>query len=293
MPNSINGIYHALENRILQHFKKMWNSPRQSLKSPRRDHMTALVVVFLAHTILYGWLLLKSEGVPYVMDGNESYCTWWHAYSLNEFPLSKTCGLANEALSRSVSAQAVVHTHQGNWPRIPAAVVYWLGIKSLESQIAVTTLLLGGVVAMLIFSSFARIVSFRFGLLATGVFLTDYILFAQWQLNTYRIWQHFFFFSVLYCALKISDTTNRTRWWLSLFAISVAMFYCELTFAAFVTTTAILWILLNAKHRLGAFSKTVFVMGSAAAVAGSVLIWHNHDNRDLTRWMSRTLLQYQ
>src|SRR3989449_10682697 len=115
----------------------------------------SMVVVLVVYILLYGWILISSGFVPYVMDGNESYSSLLHAYNLYNFDITKSFGLADEADSPDTAADPFVHAHQGNFPRLFAYLIYLLGARDIESQIVVTTFTVGlaGVVFAFVFFS--------------------------------------------------------------------------------------------------------------------------------------------
>ena len=51
--------------------------------------------------------------------------------------------MADESFAYHEAAHPYVHTHQGNFPRVFAYVIYVLGARSIESQIAVSTFSVG------------------------------------------------------------------------------------------------------------------------------------------------------
>ena len=93
-------------------------------------------------------------------------------------------------------AHPVVHTHQGNFPRLYATLLYALGMKSVTSQVLATVLPVGFASVLLLYAALFRFVGFGIACTAMLVMLTDYILFVQWQVVTYRVW-HFAFTSAL------------------------------------------------------------------------------------------------
>ena len=72
----------------------------------RRDPwLLAVIAVYFA---AYGWLLVATDFLPYVMDNNESFSSLWHARSLYDFGVGKSWGLADEAFS----PHAAAHPHE-------------------------------------------------------------------------------------------------------------------------------------------------------------------------------------
>jgi hypothetical protein len=190
-------------------------------------------VVCVAYVALYSWGLIHAGGLPYVMDNNESFSAYVHGYNMFHFDWGKSFGLTDEAASPFASGHPVAHTHQGNWPRFFTFVLYAAGIDSIEGQIAAATFTvgLGGIFLAYLFVS--RLVSPVFAVLFVLLLMTDYILFAQWQVNSYRVWQAFLVFS----ALCLVQGLEGRRWpWCAalLFVHHFVLFYNELVFGAFL-----------------------------------------------------------
>jgi len=79
------------------------------------------------YILLFGYLLIETGSLPYVMDNNESFSAFWRARNLYEFGLAKSFGLADESFAYLDAAHPYVHTHQGNFPRVFAFLIYALG----------------------------------------------------------------------------------------------------------------------------------------------------------------------
>ena len=229
-----------------------------------------LIVVTVVYALIYGWLLVSTDFLPYVMDNNESFSSFWHAASLYNYGPAQSFGLADEAFSPHAAAHPYVHTHQGNFPRVFALLIYALGARSVESQIALTTFTVGLASIFLIYHFFRKVANPAFALVACLVFMTDYLLFAQWQIVTYRVWYGFFFFSTLVCVLHVHETPNRK--WTSLMLLNYAcLFYFELVFAAFVTTTAGFYLAFL-RYRSPGFLARTWALQALGGMAGLAVL---------------------
>ena len=155
--------------------------------------------VLLLYVVLCGWMLLATDLLPYVMDNNESFSSLWHAANIYNFGITQTYGLADESFSPHAMAHPYVHTHQGNFPRLFAFLIYVIGARTVESQILITTFTVGLAAVALVYAFFARIATPLFAAIVCAVYMTDYILFAQWHVVTYRVWHCFLLFLCLYC----------------------------------------------------------------------------------------------
>jgi len=189
----------------------------------------ACVVFGITVTLM---LLVRSDGVPYVTDGNESFSTYNHGLNLLRFGAATTMGLTDEASSPGAAAHPYVYTHQGNLPRFASLLLLVLGVHSVVLHVAAISLVVGTAATMLCFRFFSRAVSPPFAALVCLVFWTDYVLFIQWQLNSYRVWHAFFLFGVLVCAQSVGPGR---RWpTIGLLVLSAGLFYFEFIFAVFV-----------------------------------------------------------
>ena len=148
-----------------------------------------------AYLVLYGGILIWSEGLPFVSDNNESFSSLWHSFSMYQFGFGLNAGLTDEVFSPNLAAHPYVHTHQGNFPRLFGFLLYAVGLHTIESHIVVTALTIGVVVIFFLYHFLYQVAGIRFAVVTTLVFLTDYVLFAQWHLVTYRVWHGFFLFA--------------------------------------------------------------------------------------------------
>ncbi len=200
------------------------------------SHRVGLAVVLTVYVLLYGTMLVATDFVPYVLDNNESFSSLNHARNLIEFGAAESFGLADEAVSPEADAHPFVHTHQGNLPRLFSSLLYLFGARSIELQIAITTFTIGLAVVAMAFTFFARRANPLFALIAALVLMTDYVFFAQWQVNTYRVWIPFFIFSSLLCAEGLTGPRYK-RWILLTYINSAFLFYYEFVFVAFGALT--------------------------------------------------------
>ncbi len=222
----------------------------------------------VVYALLYGGLLLWTHGLPYAVDNNETFSSLWHARHLYEGGVSQTKGLADEVFAWHAAASPYVHTHQGNFPRLFALLLYVLGARSAESQIILTTFTIGLAAIWLAYRFLCTLGPPLFAVLGCLVLITDYGLFGQWQVDTYRVWYGFFFFGSLFWVSRL----GRFPGWPMLaagVALFAAMFYGEYVYAAFVGITACGYALFlyvrTPRHFLRAWLGAL--LGGAAAAA--------------------------
>jgi hypothetical protein len=168
---------------------------------PATSYGRCLAALLAVYAVLYGWLLVATSGLPYVMDHNESFSSLWHASNMLQQDPRRSFWLTDEAYSPNPKAHPFIHTHQGNLPRLYAFVLYVLGARTIETQIVATTATAGVLAVWLLYHVLAKVGSPRFALVAGLVFLTDYLFFAQWQVVTYRVWHTVLLFVAPACVL--------------------------------------------------------------------------------------------
>ncbi len=229
-------------------------------------------VVLIVYVVLYATLLFRTDGYPYVLDNNESYSSLWHARSLYENGVAKTKGLTDEVFSTSPAASPYVHTHQGNFPRLYTFALYAMGFHGIASQIWITTFTVGLAGIWLGFRFLSRLGNPLFATLACLVMMTNYLLFAQWQVSLYNVWHVFFFFSSLSCVCALGDSPHPRRWaWLTLLNFA-AFFYWEYVFTAFVVGLCALYATVLYWRRPRVLVLGGLLIGAGAAIAGGVLL---------------------
>jgi hypothetical protein len=238
---------------------------------PRRLSREWLAVL-AAYLLIYGTLLLTTNGYPYVLDNNESYSSWWHARSLYENGVAHTKGLTDEVFSTAPAASPYVHSHQGNLPRLFTFLLYALGCRSIGLQIWITTFTVGLAGIYFAFRFLAGLANPRFAALACLVMMTNYLLFAQWQVSLYNVWHVFFFFSSLLCVRALGHPEHQRRWALLALLNFAAFFYWEYVFTAYVTILAGLYALVLYWRRPLTLLRVWFLEAGGAALAGTLLL---------------------
>lgn len=229
------------------------------------------LLILAAYLIVFGALLIATRGLPYAIDNNESFSSLWHARHMSDVPFAETKGLADDVLAWHSAASPYVHTHQGNFPRLFAFVLYLLGARSIESQIAITTFSVGLASIWLAYRFLCSIGPPLFAALGCFVLITDYGLFSQWQIDTYRVWYGFFFFGSLFW---VSQLGHFTRWPMlaSGIILFASIFYGEYVFASFVGITTCAYALLRYPNRPRILFRAWGVVLVGATLAATVLL---------------------
>jgi hypothetical protein len=226
-----------------------------------------LIAVLVAYVLIYGGLLIATDGLPYIIDNNESFSSLWHAANLYDFGLSQSYGLADESFSPHAAAHPYVHTHQGNLPRLFAFLIYAVGARTVESQIVITTFTVGLAAIGLVWLFFARVATPVFAALVCAVFMTDYILFAQWHVVTYRVWHCFLLFLALYSIERATEPQGK-KWLFGVGAAFWGLLYYELVFAAFAGVFCALYAI----YRCGKNWRRAVLIILAQAAGGSLAL---------------------
>jgi hypothetical protein len=235
-----------------------------------RERKAAWAFVLAAYLVVYGALLIATGGLPYAVDNNESFSSLWHARNMASIPLGETKGLADEVFAWHAAASPYVHTHQGNFPRLFAFLIYLLGARTIESQIVLTTLTVGLAGIWFAFRFLCRLGPPLFAALGCLVLITDYGLFGQWQFDTYRVWYGFFFFGSL---LWVSGLEQRRGWPVTALGILnfAALFYGEYVFATFVAVTAAAYALFRYLRKPRCLLRAWLAVAAGGATAAAIL----------------------
>jgi len=230
-----------------------------------------VAIILIVYFAWYGFLILRGNGIPYVMDNNESFSALNHAYNLWHFDFFRSYGLTDEAVSPDPAAHPYLHTHQGNFPRLFALVLYALGARSIESQILITTMTVGVASVLMAYYFFRRLAGTLFATIAVLLLSTDYLMFAQWQVNTYRVWHGFLLFAALLCVHGFSEWPR--RWWVIATVLTyAALFYGELVFAAFIASTVAFYTIWTYRRAPGSIVLAGIAQGGGAALGLATLI---------------------
>ena len=222
-------------------------------------------MVAAAYLLVYAWLLGAARGLPYVLDNNESFSSTLFARNLLTFPIASSAGLADEALGPSPAAHPVVYTHGGNLPRLFTAVLEVVGVHAVEWQIAVTTFTVGALAVLFCYLFFEAVADSLFATIMCLLLLSDYLLFAEWQVNTWRVWQGFFLFSILVCLRRQVHRRSLAV------LLGAGLLYLEMVFGAFVVMLTGLYAAWLYRERLSLAVAWVASLAAGAAAALAVL----------------------
>jgi hypothetical protein len=154
----------------------------------------AWLAVLVCYCAVFGGILLYSNFLPYTFDNNESFSAFWHARNMYEYGIANSSGLADESFSYDAAAHPYVYTHAGASPRLFAYLLYVLGIRTVELQIAVTVFTVGLLSFWFAYRFLAEISSRLYATIACLLLMTDYIMFTQWHVGVWHTWKMFLLF---------------------------------------------------------------------------------------------------
>jgi hypothetical protein len=103
----------------------------------------AWLAVLLCYCAVFGGILLYSNFLPYTFDNNESFSTFWRAREMYEYGIANSFGLPDKSFSYNAAAHRSVYTHAGASPQLFAYLLYVLGIRTVQLQVAVTVFTVG------------------------------------------------------------------------------------------------------------------------------------------------------
>ncbi|MBV9597050.1 MAG: hypothetical protein JOZ87_09300 [Chloroflexi bacterium] len=237
-------------------------------RKARWKYFGPLLGIALLYVVAYGWLLASSSFLPYVTDNNESFSAFFHGSNMFRFGIAGSFGLTDESFSPDAAAHPYVYTHGGNFPRVYTFLLYALGARSVQAQILIAAFTIGAAGMFLMYAYFSKVAGAIFATVAALVFGSDYLFFAQWQVNSYRVWHALFLFGALLCVHGIGGKRRR-RYLVLLFVLEACLVYFDLTFAVFVSVFAAVYgaVMYWRRPRLLVSAWAVQFAGGAISIA--------------------------
>jgi hypothetical protein len=232
----------------------------------RRIVWISLAVIPLA-ALIRMWLV--TEGIPYNTDSNESFSAYVQGQSLLHFDPWTNSFLPDDATGYHRGAHPFTYTHGPNLPRYFSALMYLLGIHSLEWQILVSGIVSTLLSLWFIARSFPEPLDqhsksgLTFGIVVGALFATDFLGVLQFLGNLWRTWHFPLFWGCIWAV------RTKPRWSVG-FVLFFLAFQLEFLFAIFTATTSLLYLLWT--HR-GAWKQSLkpryfaIAAGSIASVA--------------------------
>jgi hypothetical protein len=200
----------------------------------------AWFAVLLCYCAVFGGILIYSDFLPYTFDNNESFSAFWHARNMYEYGIANSSGLADESFSYDPAAHPYVYTHAGASPRLFAYLLYVLGIRTIELQIAVTVFTVGLFSFWFAYRFLAEISTRLYATIACLLLMTDYIMFVQWHIGAWHVWKMFLLFGGLYLAQRVA-ARRQAYPLLMVYAFHAFLFYYETIFNVYVAAAVFLY----------------------------------------------------
>ena len=227
----------------------------------------AWLAILLSYFAVFGGMLVYSDFLPFTFDNNESFAAYWHARNMYEFGIVSSSGLPDESLSNDAAAHPYLYTHAGASPRLFAYVLYVLGVRTVQLQIAVTAFTVGLLAFWLVYRLLADVSTRLYTVVACLLLLTDYIMFAQWHIGLWHVWKTLLLFGGLYLAHRVADR-EQSRPLLMVYAFHAFLFYYETIFNVYVAAVLFLYVILVTRdYRLAIkFGLAQFAGGLTAAL---------------------------
>ena len=174
-------------------------------------------------------------------------------------------GCRTSRSSNDAAAHPYLYTHAGASPRLFAYVLYVLGVRTVELQIAVTAFTVGLLAFWFVYRFLADISTRLYAVVACLLLLTDYIMFAQWHIGLWHVWKTFLLFGGLYLAHRVANK-EQSRPLLMVYAFHVFLFYYETIFNVYVAAVLFLYVILATRDvRLAARFGVAQVAGALTA----------------------------
>jgi hypothetical protein len=226
--------------------------------------------VLLCYCAVFGGILLYSNLLPYTFDNNESFSAFWHARNMYEYGIANSSGLADESFSYAAAAHPYVYTHAGASPRLFAYLLYVLGIRTVELQIAVTVFTVGLLSFWFAYRFLAEIASRLYATIACLLLMTDYIMFTQWHVGMWHVWKMFLLLGGLYLAQRVA-ARKQAYPLLMVYAFHAFLFYYETIFNVYVAAAVFLYFVFATRDWRFAFKFGVAQFAGALTAAAILL----------------------
>ena len=211
-----------------------------------RSAAIGVALVMFIYGVMILWIFIRSDGLPYGFDNNETFSNLIQGRNILEFSSTNPFLVTDESTAGVVNGHPYLYTHGQNFPRFVAAFLLFLGITGAETHMFLSAAAGGLVVILLIFLAVRRIAGAFVGTVSAAFAASSVLYFLQMAPNTWRIWQSIVLAATLYLVATKLSGTNRPRLWMSAAAgISFLAVSVELTFglsiAAVLLLTSLVW----------------------------------------------------
>jgi len=234
----------------------------------KKDGLWSLAIVLSEYIGISLWLIMASNGLPFGIRNDESFGFFIHSRNLFQFNFFRSSGLTDESYSPVAAAHPFVYTHAGNFQRFFTWLMYALGARSVESQIVVFTFTIGLISVILTHRFFSKVTNSLFSGLVCTLLITNYLMYEQWQFDTFRGWWGFCFFASLLLVHGWQKFGNRKAFQ-ALFILNFALIaYGELAWALYLNVVSAVYAALIYKSSRRTLFKiwSLQVVGSCLSV---------------------------
>ena len=208
--------------------------------------LATIYLVLIMGTFIY------YQGIPYFSDNNESFSSIIHAKNLIQFNFFDSFGLTDESYGITEASHPFIYTHQGNFPRIFSALLYIMGITSIEWQIIFHLVIVNTLGLYFAYRFFLKNTTPFFAFIYCLFLLTDFVMYFQWQFVTWRVWHSFFLFSSLLLIDNYQSSAKKIISYLTLLNF-ICLAYFEISYAIFVSAISFfyaLFVVRNIKQKI-------------------------------------------
>jgi hypothetical protein len=206
-------------------------------------------------------------GLPYNTDSNETFSAFVQGQSLLHFDPWKNAFLPDDATGYHTAAHPFTYTHGPNLPRYFSALLWLVGVRSLEWQILICAAVSIALSLWFIAHCFPEPLpftsagtGFTLGLVVAALFATDFIGVLQFLGNLWRTWHFPLFWGCIWVIRA------RPRW-PACFATFFVLFQLEFLFAFFVAVTGALYVIWLVRSGRAKLLDAPYLVAAAGALA--------------------------
>ncbi len=209
----------------------------------------------------------------YANDGNETFGTLIHAENLIKYGHLNSF-MTDESTGTMLAQHPITHLSQGNWPRIPVAI---LKLFHLSDQYVIFSLILtlNLICIYAIYKVLTPKTSKEFALIFIFTLFFNYLHFIQWSLNLYRVWQSVSFFIMVFLLTKVNNQNrNKPVMYFLLIVYSATIGYGELVYAFWLLVSLTCLILLgffSSKLRLKIEQLLIILVGIGTGLVSHII----------------------
>ena len=216
------------------------------VRGPRVGLGFGLLIAGLIYSLLMFWIFVRSAGLPYGFDNNETFSNLIQGRNLLHFSSANSFLLTDESTDGVASGHPYVYTHGQNFPRFVAALLLLFGISGAEMHMSLSATAAGLVVTPLTFLAIRKIAGAFAGAVSAAFVASSVLYFLQTAPNTWRVWQAIVFSCALYLvATSLTGVKRKGTWTFGAMATGFIAVSTEIMFGVAVTTALFLAVLIR------------------------------------------------